>query len=81
MTSFHQALDHFERLEQRLGLARWKVGGVYVWKLARLSLFRDYLKSLHLQTDAQPKSRRLRRTKLQMIRDFPKPFFSSLQGD
>ena len=77
MTSFHQALDHFERLEQRLGLARWKVGGVYVWKLARLSLFRDYLKSLHLQTDAQPESRRLRRTKLQMIRDFPRPFLSA----
>lgn len=74
MTSFYEALNQFEQIEQYLGLAEWKVGGVYVWKLMRLEVFRDYLKSLELQTDAQPESRRLQRTKFQMIRDFPKPF-------
>lgn len=77
MTNFHEALESFEQLEQRLNLPEWAVGGVYVWKLARLSIFRDYLKTLGLQTESQPESKRLQRTKLQMIKDFPKPFLSA----
>lgn len=72
--NFRQALEVFEDLESRLGLPAWIVNGVHVWKILRFSMFSEYRQHLGLMHAAHPETDRLRKSKVRMIWDFPKPF-------
>lgn len=74
ITTFFQALEAFEKLEQDLELSEWTINGVYVWKLLRFQLFREFRTRLGIAEVAHPEKVRLKKSKAQMILDFPKPF-------
>jgi len=82
-SSFEDALYHFEHLEKRLDLASWRIHGIYVWKLIRFPLFRQYRLFHGIGETAHPESQRLRKSKVQLIKKFQtqlifrNPFFFS----
>lgn len=72
--SFNEALDQFERMEQELDLPGWQINGVYIWKLLRFNLFQQFRMFHGLSNVAHPEAERLRKTKGQQVREFPRQF-------
>jgi len=73
-TSFQEALEAFEALEQELELSEWTINGVYVWKLIRFFMFRQFQESLGLVQTAHPEAARLKRETFQIVTEFPRRF-------
>lgn len=73
-TCFNEALEQFERMEQELELPIWMVNGVYVWKLLRFKVFSQFRMCHGLTEEAHPETRRLRKTKGQLVKEFPGRF-------
>ncbi len=74
--TFEEALAIFESLEQELYLSGWAINGVYVWKLLRFQVFHDYRMMHGLAQEAHPEAKRLRKTKFQLIKEFPGRFIA-----
>lgn len=61
--TFHETLHDFENLEQELELPKWTINDVYIWKLLRHRLFREYReRRLKLET-AHPEKQKLKSKK------------------
>ncbi len=61
-------------MEIDLDLPSWQINGVYVWKLVRFTLFRQFRMDHGLAGDAHPEAKRLRKTKAQLVKEFPGRF-------
>jgi hypothetical protein len=72
--NFRQALEVFEDLESGLDLPAWIIKGVHVWKMLRFPMFSQYRQHLGLMHAVHPEADRLRKSKAQLVWDFPKPF-------
>lgn len=72
--TFEKALERFEEIEADLSLYDWCISGVNAWKLNRFSLFRSYREHHRLVNPAHPETSRLKKSKVRMVCDFPKPF-------
>lgn len=73
-TTFDEALETFEALEQELELPDWTINGVYVWKLIRFSIFSEYRQHLGLMETVHPEAKRLQKSKARIIWESPKKF-------